>query len=207
MSQLKQQVNFFREEFKKPEIKLPAIQMLQIAALFLVGFLVVGIYQTWSLKDIEQRIEKQKSQQAKLEKQYQDLQAIYVEPTEDPGLLAEIKQIDDDMAKKNKLKTFLQREANKSLFSFASVLDSLSSSDVKNIWLTEIKIKTTGNQYELQGLTQHADSIPEYIEQLKKAQALKGTSFSLFNLERDEENENFLHFILSSEQTSESVES
>lgn len=199
MSQLRQSVNFFRDEFKKPEIKLPAVQILQITMIVLVGFIVIGSYQVWSLQGLKAKIEKQESLRDKLQEQYEKLQANFVEPTEDPSLLDRLKQLSKDVNQRQKLKQFLEAESSKSLFSFASVLDGLANSDVRNIWLTEVSIKTTGQQYELKGITQHAEAIPEYIEQLKQAEALQGTSFNVFSIERDENRDSLLHFTLSSE--------
>lgn len=206
MLQLKQQVNFYRDEFKKPEIILPAKQMVQIAAIVLAGFFIVGGYQVWSLQALENKIAKQVGQRDRLNNQYDSLMADFVEPTEDPALLNQLNTLNDEAKQKQKLRDFLLRESGKSLFSFAAVLDDLARNDVANIWLTQVTITTTGNQYRLKGITQHADAIPEYIEALKQAEALQGTSFSVFSMERDADREAFLHFTLSSEQDDEASE-
>lgn len=201
MSELKQHVNFFRDEFKKPEIKLPAKQMAQIIGLVLVGFLVIGGYQVWELEKLEEKIAKKEKLRNQMQTQYENLEANFVKPTEDPTLLAQLKALSDQAEQKQKLRNFLAKEADKSLFSFASVLDGLAGTDVSNVWLTQIRITTEGSRYELKGVTQQADAIPEYIESLKKAAPLQGTSFSIFNIERDDKSEALLHFTLSSDET------
>ena len=201
MPELKQRVNFYRDEFKKPEIKLPAQQMLQVFALVLAGFLVVGSYQVWELNSLKTKIAEQEKRRNQLNEQYERLAANFVEPTEDPGLLAQLKKLNQDAQQKQKLRDFLLTESDKSLFSFASVLDGLAENSVRSIWLTQISITTAGSRYELKGITRQADAIPEYIEALKQAESLQGTSFSLFNIERDNESEDLLHFTLSSEET------
>lgn len=201
MPELKQRVNFYRDEFKKPEIKLPAQQMLQVFALVLAGFLVVGTYQVWELNSLKAKIAEQEKRRNQLNEQYERLAANFVEPTEDPGLLAQLKNLNQDAQQKQKLRDFLLTESDKSLFSFASVLDGLAENSVRSIWLTQISITTAGSRYELKGITRQADAIPEYIEALKQAESLQGTSFSIFNIERDNESEDLLHFTLSSEET------
>lgn len=201
MPELKQRVNFYRDEFKKPEIKLPAQQMLQVFALVLAGFLVVGSYQVWELNSLKAKIAEQEKRRNQLNEQYERLAANFVEPTEDPGLLAQLKKLNQNAQQKQKLRDFLLTESDKSLFSFASVLDGLAENSVRSIWLTQISITTAGSRYELKGITRQADAIPEYIEALKQAEALQGTSFSIFNIERDNESEDLLHFTLSSEET------
>lgn len=199
MSQLRQSVNFYRDEFKKPEIKLPAIQMAAIALVALVLVSIVGGYQVWSLQSLVATIEKQAASRDQLQSQYEMMEANFVEPTEDKSLLDQLQTLSKDVNQKQKLKQFLESESSKSLFSFAAVLDALANSDVGNVWLTEVSIKTTGQQYELKGISQHADAIPNYIDQLKQAEALQGTSFNVFSIERDKEKESLLHFTLSSE--------
>ena len=200
MSQLNQNINFYRDEFKKPEIKLPASQMLQVVAICLTGFVVIGGYQAWSLHQLQQKIDSYQQKRTALENQYESLEASFVEPKEDPNLLADLAAINNDVQQKTKLKSFLLRESSKSLFSFAAVLDSLANADAPGIWLTQVGISTQGNQYELKGITQQADAIPNYIEKLKQAEVLKGTSFSIFSLERDQKSSALLHFTLSSEE-------
>ncbi|MCG8673103.1 MAG: hypothetical protein MI867_27185 [Pseudomonadales bacterium] len=206
MSQLRQSVNFFREEFKKPEIKLPAIQMAQIAAIVLFGFIVIGAYQVYSLAELKAKIKKFETQRDQMAAQYDSLQASFVAPKESPELLGRLDELKGDVVQRQKLKEFLSKEASKSLFSFASVLDALAMSDVSKVWLTQVKIKSTGNSYELRGVTQHAEAIPAYIEKLKEADALQGTSFNVFSIERDKKSSALLHFTLSSEKLDEQGE-
>lgn len=201
MSELRQTVNFYRDEFKKPEIKLPAVQMAQIIGLVLIGFLVIGGYQLWELQSLQEKIAQQEQRKNQLQNQYESLESSFVQPTEDPKLLAQLKALNDQAEQKQRLRNFLREESGKSLFSFASVLDGLAGSDVSNIWLTQIRITTEGSRYELKGITRHADAIPEYIQALKQAEPLQGTSFSIFNIERDEKSEGLLHFTLSSEES------
>ena len=146
------------------------------------------------------KIDGYKQKRTALENQYDTLEANFVEPTENPTLLADLENINKNVQQKNKLKSFLLKESSKSLFSFASVLDSLANADAPNLWLTQVGITTQGNQYELKGVTQQADSIPAYIDKLKQAEVLKGTSFSIFSLERDQKSSALLHFTLSSEE-------
>ena len=197
--EIKQSVNFYRDEFKKPIVKLPAKQMAQAFVVVLVGLILVGGYQTWGLQSLKAKITAQEAHRNQLSEQYEKLEAGFVEPTEDPALLARLRALNDDAVQKQKLRDFLLRESGKSLFSFAGVLDGLAGSGVRNVWLTEIHIATEGSRYELKGITQHADAIPEYIEALKQMPALQGASFSIFNIERDLKRDGLLHFTLSSE--------
>lgn len=201
--EFRQRVNFYRDEFKKPDIKLPAKQMVLAVAGVLVALILVGGYQTWELQSLKAKIAAKEAQRNQLSEQYEKLESSFVEPTEDPALLARLKTLNQDADQKQKLRDFLLRESGKSLFSFAGVLDGLAGSSVRNVWLTEIHIATEGSRYELQGITQHADAIPEYIETLKQMPALQGASFSIFNIERDLKQDGLLHFTLSSEPPSE----
>ena len=202
--EIKQSVNFYRDEFKKPDIKLPAKQVVQVVSAVLVGLILLGSYQTWELQALKTAIVVKETHRNQLNEQYEQLEAGFVEPTEDPALLARLRALNDDAIQKQKLRDFLLRESGKSLFSFAGVLDGLAGSVVRNVWLTEIHIATEGSRYELQGITQHADAIPQYIETLKQTPALQGASFSIFNIERDLKSDGLLHFTLSSEPPSES---
>ncbi|PIE44070.1 MAG: hypothetical protein CSA50_02060 [Gammaproteobacteria bacterium] len=206
MRQIRQSVNFYRDEFKKPKITLPAAQMFQIIMVVLVGFLVAGGYQIWSLQVQKNHIAAQESQRNQIQAQYESMQKNFVAPKQDASLLNQIRALAENVNRTKKLKRFLEAESAKSVFSFASVLDGLAASDVRDIWLTEIGMKTSGRQYELKGITQYAQAIPDYIEKLKQADALQGTSFNVFSIEQDTDHDGLLHFTLSSEASDEQDE-
>ncbi|MDX1696321.1 MAG: hypothetical protein R3208_21325, partial [Ketobacteraceae bacterium] len=149
MAELEQRVNFYRDEFKKPDIKLPARQMFQMVVLVMVGFLVVGAYQVWELQSLQEKIARQEKGRDKLNEQYDALLANFVEPAEDPALVTRLRRLSEDAAQKQKLHDFLVKESGKSLFSFASVLDGLADNDIRNVWLTEIRISTDNKRYQL----------------------------------------------------------
>lgn len=196
---IKQAINFYQDEFKTPEIILPAKQMLMIVGLVMVGFLIAGFYQNSLIRGLEEKTANYETRANQLAEQYETLQANFVEPQKDTGLLKELENIKDNIEERNKLKVFLEKEAAKTIFSFADVLYGLAVSNTKNVWLTKIMINTAGNFYQLQGKAKHAENIPDYIELLKTTEALKGTYFNLFDVEKSKQS-HLLHFVLSSEQ-------
>ncbi len=199
MTPFPQQINFYREEFKKPVIILPARQialLTLVAALLLVA---LGAYLNIAAEGMKKQLIIAQTQKENLTAQLQSLQDNYKEPTEDPALINQIRQLDLNIEQKQELANFLKTESSKIEFSFSAALQGLAEKHIEGLWLTEISIQSQGGRYHLRGVTQRAALIPDYIENLKTSTILRGTSFNLFDLERDSEDSELLHFLLSSE--------
>jgi len=194
-----QQVNFFRDEFKKKVIFLSSLQIAVISGAFVVVFSVLSVVQMSMMDTMEKSADVAINQKQRLSDQLAKLEASFVEPKEDPALRSEIANINENIKSKKVLVNFLGGQSSKKTFSFSSVMNGLSEKSIKGVWLTEFSIKTDGNHYRLVGNTQHPDLIPRYIDRLKTSETLMGTSFSLFDLERSDKGASYLKFILSSE--------
>jgi len=199
VEQFSQQVNFYRDEFKKTVVFLSSVQIMAIVGALSFVFVVLSIAQLSMMSSLKESAQIAFEQKAKMREQLDSIEANFVEPTEDPNILAEMNRMDVTIVEKKKLVDFLGGQSDKKNFSFSTVMDSLAKKNIGGIWLTKLIIKTEGNQYRLVGNTQHPDLIPKYIDQLKTSDVLVGTSFGLFDLERPEKGEGYLKFVLSSE--------
>lgn len=197
--QFSQQVNFFRDEFKKKVIFLSSLQIAIISGSFIVVFSILSIVQMSMMDDMEKSADVATNQKQRMSDRLAKLEESFVEPKEDPALRRKIAEINENIKSKKVLVTFLGGQSSKKTFSFSSVMNGLSEKSIKGVWLTEFSIKTDGSHYRLVGNTQHPDLIPQYIDRLKTSEILIGTSFSLFDLERSEKGADYLRFILSSE--------
>ena len=197
--QFSQQVNFFRDEFKKKVVFLSSLQIAMVSGSFVVVFSVLSVIQMSMMDAMEQSADVAINQKQRMSDQLAKMEEKFVEPKEDPALRLEIAGINENIKSKKVLVNFLGGQSSKKTFSFSSVMNGLAEKSIKGVWLTEFSIKTDGNHYRLVGNTQHPDLIPQYIDRLKTSETLMGTSFSLFDLERSEKGTDYLKFILSSE--------
>lgn len=197
--QFSQQVNFFRDEFKKKVIFLSSLQIAMVSGAFVVVFLIVSAIQMSMMDAMKKSADVAISQKQRMSDQLAKMEGSFIEPKEDPALRVEISKINEAIKSKKVLVDFLGGQSSKKTFSFSSVMNGLAEKSITGVWLTEFSIKTDGNNYRLVGNTQHPDLIPRYIDSLKTSETLKGTSFSLFDLERSEKGTDYLKFILSSE--------
>jgi len=197
--QFSQQVNFFRDEFKKKVIFLSSLQIVMVSGAFVVVFSIFTVVQMSMMDAMEKNADVALNQKQRMSDQLETLEASFVEPKEDPALRLKIANINENVKSKKVLVNFLGGKSSKKTFSFSSVMNGLAEKSINGVWLTEFSIKTDGNHYRLVGNTQHPDLIPRYIDSLKTSETLMGTSFSLFDLERAEKGSDYLKFILSSE--------
>jgi len=194
-----QQVDFFRDEFKKQRIFFSALQMLSVAGVFFSILSVLSIVQVSMMNSLEERATIALQQKQRMSEQLEKMQANFIEPKEDPNLRNILTLLNENIKHKQVLVGFLGEQSKKKSFSFSSVMHSLAENTLDGVWLTTLEIITEGSNYRLVGNTRHPDLIPRYIEQLKKSVVLTGTYFSLFDLERVKNDQGYLKFILSSE--------
>lgn len=82
---------------------------------------------------------------------------------------------------------------------FSSLMFALARQTSKNLWLDHINVGLSGKTMVLSGRTLDAGEVPAYLQKLRNETAFVGRSFTLFNLEVDDQKKSEIHFELKSE--------
>ncbi len=194
---MKQQVNFYTNEFKSKKEFLSLANMLVIWLLGIIFTLVlysVEIEKTAMIKknwlnaqDMEQHQERQltslqtgfasRGDAVVLEKTMQDYQVKFQQRSfvlEQLGLRA------DGMRK-----------------GVAGLMESLAGITFNDLWLTEIQVNH--GQLSVSGMTTDVEKIPQLIQQLQTIKSLQDKRFSRLEVKGHNEHEGILQFTLQSE--------
>ena len=195
---MKQRVNFYQAEFRKPEVKFPARQMLYVAlgVLLLVG--IVGSYQHWLERSLSRSIEQVASKNIILENKINDRKKALELVQTDPKLEKKLAQLKSKNSDKRRLTSYINKIGLGGQSSVTEFYKALSQNDISGLWLNKITLYQHASDISLNGLTRDASDVPMYIEKMKKIPAFNGVSFHAIKLNQSKEFPLYTEFYLDS---------
>ena len=134
-------------------------------------------------------------QQALLEVQ----QELLEQRINDPSLLAEIAELEEKLAERQRLQQQMLSMTSAEPVSFAALLTDIARVDSADLWLE--RIGYSQGRLNLDGLTQRPEVLPRWLASFSDHATLRGRQFSVFEL-RDEA-DGPLHFSVGSSASAE----
>ena len=104
---MKQTINFYQDEFKKPEIKFSARQMVQTMGIVLFLMILGGGYQYWLKGDLVNSIEQVNSENKRLESDIDERHNALELVKIDPKLESTLKQLKLKNADKRRVTSYI----------------------------------------------------------------------------------------------------
>ncbi|MFC3152342.1 hypothetical protein ACFOEK_15010 [Litoribrevibacter euphylliae] len=196
---INQKVDFYSDDFRPPVIVLPASKMLQYFGVAILLLFAVSAALYYPVPELEREVQQQQSHLSEKKQQLEETKRKYPKKVKSKALEAQLSTLRDQNHNKIRLLNYLKSDTLKDAQAFSNVFQDLNQFDHHQVWLTRIDVLSEGQSMRLTGLVSQPDVLPGYIDGLKQANSFRGRSFNLFNLERDEDNQNYLHFILSTE--------
>lgn len=196
---INQKVDFYSDEFRPPVIALPAVKMVQYLGLAVVLLLAVSAALYYPVPELENEVQQLQGRLDAKKKELEETKRKYPKQVKSKALEAQLAALREQNHNKIRLLNYLKSDTLKDAQAFSHVFQDLNQFDHHQVWLTRIDVLSEGQSMRLTGLVSQPDVLPGYINGLKKANSFRGRSFNLFNLERDRDNKNYLHFILSTE--------
>jgi Tfp pilus assembly protein PilN len=186
-----QHVNLYQSQFKPKKVILPAEQLLMLAALPLLVLILLSIYLSYSQQNRAEQLENQQAQVEQQQIYLNNLTQQLNTQTQNPLLLAEEKDLQQQLQSKTLLLKLLNNKTLGNQKGFSTMLIALSQQHVENLWLTHFSLLDSGEFIALQGRAYTSDLIPQYIDNLAKSEQFHGKNFSVFQLNQDEKSAYF----------------
>lgn len=193
-----QQINLYTQELKPKHIVLPLSQMtagllLLVAVLSITFFFyraqVVALEAQIPAK--QQGVEQTQQRVSTKEDQLRGMQ-------KDESLITLNHKLTQQVEARKQLLARLGSVVTANRYPFSNLLTGLARQRVDQLWLTQIQFANGGETVGLQGKALQADAVPHYLQMLRAEELLLGRSFDLFQLSTDEDQDDILHFTLSS---------
>lgn len=194
---MKQQVNFYTEEFKPKKELLTLDNMLVVWIAGVV--LILALYnleynktQT-SKKNLEMTEAREQHQQSQLN----SLQATFSKRGDSLVLEKTHQEMQVSLSQRNYVIAQLSQRADGMQKGIAGLMENLALITVDGLWLTNISVNQ--GQLSVSGITNNAEKVPQLIQKLQNISSLKDKRFSRLEIKTMEDNVNLLTFTLQSE--------
>lgn len=173
------------------------MQMLVLLGVLLFACLLHGAWQAWQLHAAGELLHQAEQSAQEKETLLAAAKASYVEPTLDTSLPAKLMVQEAENRELQRLITYLGVLAGQQRSGFVAPLQALSAQHPQGgLWLSGIALGEGGSQMRLQGISQHQEDLPRYLERLGQSPVFRGREFARFDVQRGDDQ--LLHFDLSS---------
>lgn len=180
---MKQLANLYLAELQPSRERLTLNLLAGVSGGLIILILitmVVGSYLTAQQQDQVQQVSRQVSD---LEEQVESRQQQLNEALKDTSLQNEISELEDRIARQQRLLQQMLQLIAMTESSFARLLRDIAQVDNEQIWLQRIIIEN--GQLTLQGRTIEASALPTWLASFTAHGTLQGRQFAVFEL-RDE---------------------
>ncbi|MFD2231980.1 hypothetical protein [Alkalimarinus sediminis] len=193
-----QQINLYTQELKPEHVVLPLSQMVAGLSLLVVILLVALFIYRAQVEDIEAQLSPKQLTVEQLQQRVSTKEQQLGGMKKDESLITLNQKLAQQVEARKQLLTRLGAVVTANRYPFSNLLTGLARQRVDQLWLTNIKFANGGEMVGLQGKTLQADAVPHYLQMLRGETLLLGRSFDLFQLAKDEDQDEILHFTLSS---------
>lgn len=194
---MKQQVNFYGDQFK-PKKELLSLQNMLLT--WLAGIVLVFAFYNFEIKRAaiaEKSFQMTQQREQHQQSQLRDLQSNFSARGDALVLEKNLQDMQASLNQRNFVLEQLGLKAQGMRKGIAGLMDNLARMPVKGLWLTQINVNQ--GQLSVSGLTDDAEKIPQLIQKLQSMNALQDKRFSRLEVKTDDENEDLLIFTLQSE--------
>jgi len=196
---MNQQINLYQPMFRRQKKVFSSTTILQTVLIFAVAFMGIYAYAFIRLGPLNGELRKLDQNIAYLRNQKSSLEKQYPEKTKSKLIESEIARLRSELASRRQIEAMLAGDTLGNTHGFSGYLEVLARRHVQGMWLTRVAITRGGNSLGLEGRTLASDLVPLYIQQLSEEEALRGKSFNVMTLQRNEQSPSQLSFNISTE--------
>jgi hypothetical protein len=173
-----QQINLFNPIFLKQKKYFSTVAMAQALGLLLAGSICLGVYTNFQSRSLEAQAVNTSSQLVEAQAQLAKVSAAAAARQKSKSLEEEIQKADGDVKSLQQILDLLQKGDFGNTKGYAEYLRAFSRQIAEGIWLTGFGIFGAGSEIGIQGRALRPESVPSFINRLKREPVLRGKSFS-----------------------------
>lgn len=198
VKKMKQKINFFQEEFKKPAIKFPAMTLLYLIGLSIALCVMFTSYRYWVLYSYDKTLFEINQHNEKLMAEISSLEKKLEVPEVNENLKNELDSILKINAQKRQLLSDINKINFDSNMNGSHYYEALQRNDVSGIWLTEITITDNAGNISVRGVAKVASELPVYIDKLKNYPVFSKKPYYSLVLDKQKNEPHFIDFYFTS---------
>jgi len=194
---MKQQVNFYTDEFKSKKDPLSLANMLAIWIVGIVLTLVLYSFEIEKTALIKKILTKAQVMEQHQKKQLAGLQKGFASRGDAVVLEKTMQDLQVKLQQRSFVLEQLGLRAEGMRKGVAGLMESLAGITFDDLWLTEIQVNH--GQLSVSGMTTDVEKVPQLIQQLQAIKSLQDKRFSRLEVKGHDEYEGVLQFTLQSE--------
>ncbi len=193
-----QQVNLYTEEFQPRKVKLPLEHIILLGVLTLIVLVLAAAFLNHSLETTRAEVAERQQQADTMHKRVQVLEAKAATLVRDESLALANERLAQQLSARQDMIQVLDKVVVKDDAGYSSTLIALARQRVEGLWLTRISLGAAGRNMALEGKTRLAEAVPQYLQNLRQEPSFVGRTFTLFDLNSDDDQRGALRFRLKS---------
>jgi hypothetical protein len=178
-----QNINLYLPEFRKKKTWLDAEKTVLLAGAGILVMLVVSAVDYWQLTQLRGELAAKEQEHQQAVTATAALLTQYGVQTEDPALLANIQELEEDLQSKQALLQFLEGRELGNADGFSEYLADLSRYHVQGLSIDHVSLTGGGRAVELAGEVMKPELPPIFLQQLSKGSAYAGMQFESLHVE------------------------
>lgn len=193
-----QQINLYQDILKD---KTEPLQSRQAGLLLLVVLLILAISISFSYfqnTSLTKRVDELREQTGQAETKLAELERIYPPPQESLLLADKVRRLEVGLAGRKITLNYFQGRDDTGNMKILRSLEKLAQNPFPGVWLRRIVISHDGQGVALSGSGVDAERLPDYLQMLSDRQVFGGQLFERLKVERLQEKENRVDFLLES---------
>lgn len=188
-----QTVNFYLAEYRPKPLSFNSQFALLAVFIALIGMLAIGYGFSQEVVLLEKDLATKNQQLTELQDNIRSMQKKLSQKKDVTDWQKKLEKQQQELQNYQKLVSLVNFPDAASKITYSQILSALAIQQSQPVWLTKIAIQA-GN-LSLYGATTKANSIPLYIDELKKSDSLK-RHFDELTLDRNSENDQLINFQL-----------
>jgi len=179
------QINFYHSRFRRKHLLLPFSRMLMITILASLSIPAMIAINNLELHKIKAQANQLQQEYNRMGAEWAKAQNTLVQKNPDPTLAAEVTKLNVILAHRAHLTQMIRNNRFEHNKGYSDYLIALARQHIANIWLTKIKITKNGTSLSLEGKTNNATTLPDYLQRLANEPILVGTQLETLRIKQD----------------------
>lgn len=191
-----QQINLYQPAVFVRTSPFAARRLLLVGAIWLAVLLMGCGVAYWRLRGAEGELAELETRQHQASQRITELQLRYPALSPSAELADQVAQLQAAKTARVPLLSLLADQSPDDFPGFSEHLQGLAREDLAGVWLRDIVLAGGGQSLVLEGSALRAVLVPRYVQRLSRQPAFEGLEFARLVMNRSEEREGAVDFVL-----------
>ncbi len=190
-----QRVNLYLPEFRPRNEPLLAKQIGLISLAAFTFLVLVSAYSAYQNQALSERVASSGTELADLDTRLATLRAN-LPPDNSTALERKNTQLEQSIDRRKRLQALLADKNLGNAKGFSLQMEGLARQSVEGVALETFSLQEGGHYLEMSGRLSKAESLPIYLQNLRKEEGFAGARFGVMHMERDTQNKRVMKFAI-----------